>query len=265
MRFLSTILTATLASSLTSASALPPVDHSDTSVNLETKPALSAWLYGLLIPGERQDNGAYCRAGSNCKSSFCMGQRCATNQCKTTEDCGRGYVYSHNNKCIDANLHDNKNCEQDEQCRSGKCENGKCAAGTGYYSARCSTARECNDGLICRQAAYLGEGQRACLNPDSSGSGQDEGVLCERNSDCKRGLECKDNSAGLEKIVGVFGGFGRQQDPRDRFQCTKPAEEQCMPNKRQCMPNKGQCFVDSECCSKNCKTTEIFFVRQCEA
>lgn len=88
MRFLSTILTATLASSLTSASALPPVDHSDTSVNLETKPALSAWLYGLLIPGERLDNGAYCRAGSNCKSSFCMGQRCATNQCKTTEDCG---------------------------------------------------------------------------------------------------------------------------------------------------------------------------------
>ncbi|OJJ78869.1 uncharacterized protein ASPGLDRAFT_30362 [Aspergillus glaucus CBS 516.65] len=200
-------------------SALPSVDHSGTNVNSETNPALSARQFDFPISGQRLDNGAYCNTRDICKSFYCNNERCATNQCKTTEDCG-GYVCSHNNRCIDANLYDNKNCEQDKQCRSDKCTNGKCTPGTGYYNARCSSARECNDGLICRQAAYLGDGQRACLDPETSGTGQDEGAPCGRDSDCKRGLECKNNSTDIQ---GVFGGFGWQQDPRDRFQCTKPA------------------------------------------
>lgn len=97
--------------------------------------------------------------------------RCAKNQCKTTEDCGGRYACSHNDRYINADLHDNKNCEHDEQCHSGKYGNVEYTLSICYYSARCSISRECNNGLICWQLAYLGDCQRACLNSDTSSAG----------------------------------------------------------------------------------------------
>ncbi|ODM17675.1 hypothetical protein SI65_06463 [Aspergillus cristatus] len=259
MHFLSIILTAA-AVSLANASALPPVDHSDIRLNPATTPALAA-RQPLVIPGiptpvSRENDGAQCGGDLECKSNFCKNGRCAINQCKTDQDCP-GQLCSRNGKCITGQLHDNHACEQDNQCRSGKCGNGKCTPGTGYYGARCSSARECNAGLICTKSEYFAGGERSCLDPKISGGGQ-AGNPCERNSDCQKGLECTDQRTPGEKLNDLFGGFGRpQQDPRDHFLCTKPPQEQCTGLKR-------ACITDSQCCSRNCKTTEIFFIKQCE-
>lgn len=252
MHFLSIILTAT-AVSLANASALPPIDHSDLSLNPEITPALAARRFdplSLAWVDDPLDNGKSCSIGEACKSGFCKNSRCTENQCKTDQDCN-GLVCSRNNKCIANGLHDNEGCEQDNQCRSGKCGNGKCTPGMGYYSARCSSTQECSKGLVCHKAEYLG-GEKICLDPKLSGSGEDEGGPCGRNEDCKQGLECQDQGTGLQKITGIFSG-----ESRDRFKCTKPYQEQCTGLKR-------ACFKDSDCCSKNCKTTEILFIRQCE-
>lgn len=252
MHYLCIILAAT-AACLANASALPPVNDglSKTTPGLAPRrfdPLSLAW-----IP-DPVDNGQVCYQNDACKSNFCKNNRCADDSCKTDADCD-GRVCSGKNKCIRKELHDNEGCEQDNQCLSGKCGDGKCTPGKGYYSAGCSSTRDCDEGLFCRKADYLG-GRKICLDPKIFAGGQDkggedEGAPCERREDCKQGLECRDQTSGAEKLRGVFTG-----EPR-KYECAAPVKEQCT-------AVKSACLRDSDCCSKNCKTTEILFIRQCE-
>ncbi|KAJ5180892.1 hypothetical protein N7492_004102 [Penicillium capsulatum] len=251
MHYLSITLTAT-AACLANASALPPVDDGLSTITPDLAPRRFDPLSLAWIP-DLAENGMFCHTSGDCKSNFCEDNRCTVSSCKTDQDCS-GRICSRKNKCIATQLYDNSGCEQDNQCRSGKCGNGKCTPGKGYYSAACSSNQECNRGLFCRKADYLG--RNACLDPKiyaggHDKGGEDEGAPCGRPEDCKEGLECRDQSSGVQKFTGIFSG----QPPK--YQCVAPVKEQCT-------GLKAACWSDSDCCSKNCKTTEILFVRQCE-
>lgn len=102
---------------------------------------------------------------------------------------------------------------------------------------------------------FIAQDRKKCLKPDGPGVKGGLGNPCRGDEDCGRGFECKDERQGVDKIKDIFNAF-RPGALENHFVCVK--------KKEQCTPFQRQCFVDSDCCSKNCKTTAIFFLRQCE-
>lgn len=200
------------------------------------------------------DNGGVCFTDMACKSSFCKDRRCANNHCTSNQDCDSQTICSHGSTCIIGCLPDDHECERNEQCRSGNCNDRQCAAGTRYPGAECSDNREFPQGLICWNMEFIAQDRKKCLKPDEPGTKGRLGNPCSGNEDCGKELECKDERQGVEKIQDIFKAFPPGA-PENHLVCVE--------KKAKCTPFQSQCFMDSDCCSNKCRTTEIFFFFFC--
>jgi peptidoglycan-associated lipoprotein len=111
----------------------------------------------------------------------CPNKKPKTPACEGDQDCEDGLV------CIDKQC---KACTSDVQCKSGKCDDGKCAAGGCTSDAQCGAGESCIDGACkaCTSDAQCGPGGK-CM-----------GGTCKRPKKCVKDEECEDDEDCIDGV-----------------------------------------------------------------